>query len=143
MSITCRRIFIASGTALTPVSHARWTRFMEGEERVSYHADREVKTVEVTVEVDRRVIRRVVDVLPVRVPVDENGKISVAGLVDRAISRMPSVTAPRSIETAIAELQQDASYFWPLEARHWQRLSELLDLPVTALRRALHRRVEP
>jgi hypothetical protein len=140
MSITFR-IFIANGARLTPVSRARWTRLMEGEETVPYDANHEMKTIEVSVEVERRVMRRVVDVLPVRVPVDEVGKISIAGLVEPAINRMPSLTAPRTSETAIAELQRDASYFWPLEERHWQMLSQLLDLPVTALKRALHRKV--
>jgi hypothetical protein len=46
-------------------------------------------------------------VLPVRIPVDEDGKISIAGLVERAINMMPSLTAPRTSETAIAELQQE------------------------------------
>jgi hypothetical protein len=58
MSITCR-IFIANGVRLTPVPQARWTRLMEGEETVPYDANHEVRTLEVSVEVERRVIRRV------------------------------------------------------------------------------------
>jgi hypothetical protein len=136
------RFFIASETALTPVSQARWNRLMDGQEPVPHRQNREVKSIEVTVEIEHRTIRRVVRVLPVRMPVDEEGRLSVAALLERAMNRLPSFTAPPTIETAIAQLQQDASYFWPLAEQHWQLMSEHLELPVKVLKQALHRSPE-
>jgi hypothetical protein len=138
MSITFR-FFIATEAELTLMSRARWNRLVDGEEPVPHHHNQEAKTIEVTLDVERRVVRRVVRVLPVRMPVDEHGRMRTATLLERAVNRLASFTAPRTIETVIHQLQQDASYFWPLEERHWRRMSQLLDVPIAALKRALHR----
>jgi hypothetical protein len=133
------RFFIASEAGLEPVSQARWNRLMAGDEAVPYHDHCEAKTLEVSMAVEGHVIQRVLRVLPVRVPVDEEGRMNTGVLVERAMSRLPSFTVPPTMATVIAGLQQDASYFWPLEGRHWQRMSQLLDVPITELKRALHR----
>jgi hypothetical protein len=106
---------------------------MNGEEMLSDWAGREVKVLEVIVEVEGRTILRPIRVLPHRVPVGRDGKVSM-----RARWRVSDLLAPKTVETAIRELERDASYFWIPTELHWSALGHLLKLPVPELKRALN-----
>jgi hypothetical protein len=51
---------------LSRVPSARWSRLWRGTERWPERAGQDLEVVEVTLEVDRRVVRRLLRVLPVR-----------------------------------------------------------------------------
>ena len=138
MGITCRA-FIADNDHVLSIPLARWHRILEGKEILPQTADRELKTIEVVIEVERRVVRRAIRVLPIRMKADDRGRVDMDDLKRQAMERIPDPLAPRTIDAAIADLQRDASYFWPLVDSHWHDLSRLLALPVRSLKNALHR----
>jgi hypothetical protein len=133
------RLFIADDYGLTPMSQARWQRFMSGAERLPRFANRELKQVEALVEVEGREVRRAIRILPYRVPVGADGQANRKSLAARAMMALDNLTNKRSVERAIRELEQDASYFWVVTAIHWEALSRHLKLPVSELKAALYR----
>ena len=69
------RYFMADETGgLAAMSQARSYRILSGKESLSEYAGRDLKWVEVVVEVERRSIRRVLRVLPIRTNFDSTGR---------------------------------------------------------------------
>ena len=136
MGLSCR-VFIADDAGLAPVPQAKWFRIYGGQERLPAHANRELKMLEVVVEVDRRTVLRPIAVLPYRVTVDPRGLINRDAQHTRAMHALDDYMKPRTLESEIGKLQRDASYFWVPTDEHWRALGRTLKLPVDELKRAL------
>jgi len=95
-----------------------------------------VKTLSVTLEIERRLILRVVRILPIRVRTKDSGRVDLRAAKERMVAAMGDYINPQTDERAIARLQRDASYFWVPSEAHWLALSRLLGLPVDELKRA-------
>jgi hypothetical protein len=131
------RLFIASDADLAAVSQAKWMRIHRGQERLPQYAGREVRLLEAVVEVDHRVVLRPVAVLAYRVFVDRHGIIDRHAQHARFIDALHDYTKLRTMESEIAKLQRDASYFWVPTEEHWSMLGRALGLPVADLMRVL------
>ena len=122
---------------------ARWLRILRGEESLPQYAGRDIKSVEVVVEVERRVIRRVIRVLPTRITVGSDGRVDMRRTINQAMESVRSaIFEPMTVEKAIRDLEIDANRFWVLAESHWRRLSELLGVPRDDVRAALYREPE-
>lgn len=60
---------------LSPVPSARWWRLWRGTERWPERAGQDLEVLEVTLEVDHRVVRRLLRVLPIRLRVADGGRL--------------------------------------------------------------------
>jgi hypothetical protein len=131
--VTTLRYFIADETAgLVAMSQARSHRILSGRESLSEYAGRDLKWVEVVVEVERRAIRRVLRVLPFRITFDTNGRAKMT----LAMERISHAYKPPTVESLIRDLELDANYFWVLAESHWSKLSEALRVSVHDLKSA-------
>ena len=137
------RIFVGDDYGLTPVSQARWQRIMSGSELLPQFANRELRALEVVVEIDRRLVLRPIRVLPTLTKINASGKVDMPYHMAQAMERVSHSLKPPSVETAIRQLQLDASHFWVLTEMHWEMLSRLLKLPVNDLKQALHSAPHP
>jgi hypothetical protein len=138
--LTSLRYFIADDVGeLTAMPQARWHRIIQGKESLPQYAGRDIRYIEAVVEVERRVIRRVLRVLPIRMSVQSDGYIDVDRQMRRAMERMSSSLEPVTAEKAIRDLEIDANRFWILNESHWWKLSELLGVSVENLKAALYR----
>ena len=131
------RPFIATDAGISVVSQARWGRIHDGQEALPEYANRELRVLSVTVEVAGRLVLRPVSVLPYRVRVNGKGLIDRDALHVRAIHALDDYIGKVTIESEIAKLQRDASYFWVPSDEHWIALSRSLKLPVEALKSCL------
>jgi hypothetical protein len=131
--VTTLRYFIADETAgLAAMSQARSHRILSGKESLSEYAVRDLKWVEVVVEVERRAIRRVLRVLPFRITFDTNGRAKMMV----AMERISHAYKPPTVESLIRDLELDANYFWVLAESHWRKLREVLRVSVHDLKSA-------
>ncbi len=119
---------------LTRVPALRWSAFWDGEIPMPEWAGREVRAIELTLEVHRRHVQRVLRVLAHRMIVRSDGRHDV----DRELHRaMEVMSAAYDHADPIRELELDANRFWaPIEA-HLIRLAAATDLPVHEIKTAL------
>ena len=110
------RYFIAEdGGTLTRVPLAVYHRwFSEGEALPSHRAGRELRLLEVVLDVDRRRVVDVLRILPVRQHVRKDGRLDVRAAMQAALKRiaLPGYLGTRGPDALIEELQADANYFW-------------------------------
>jgi hypothetical protein len=131
------RYFIADETGgLAAMSQARSYRILSGKESLSEYAGRDLKWVEVVVEVERRAIRRVIRVLPFRITFDTSGRVE---MMRRGALALQRIFQPPTVESLIRDLEVDANYFWVVAESHWRKLSEVLRVSVQDLKSALYR----
>jgi hypothetical protein len=131
------RYFIADETGgLAAMSQARSYRILSGKESLSEYAGRDLKWVEVVVEVERRAIRRVIRVLPFRITFDTSGRVE---MMRRGALALRRIFQPPTVESLIRDLEVDANYFWVVAESHWRKLSEVLRVSVEDLKSALYR----
>lgn len=120
---------------LKRVPAVRWGAFWNGKIPMAQWAGREVRAIELALEVDRRRVQRVLRVLAHRMIVRSDGRPDV----DRELRRAMEVAASAVYDRAdpIRELELDANRFWiPIEA-HLIRLAVVTDLPVDEIKAAL------
>jgi hypothetical protein len=131
------RYFMADETGgLAAMSQARSYRILSGKESLSEYAGRDLKWVEVVVEVERRAIRRVIRVLPFRITFDTSGRVE---MMRRGALALQRIFQPTTVESLIRDLELDANYFWVVAESHWRKLSEVLRVSVQDLKSALYR----
>jgi hypothetical protein len=118
------------------MSQARSHRILSGRESLAEYAGRDLKWVEVVVEVERRAIRRVLRVLPFRITFDTNGRRIKTMRRALAMERISHAYKPATVESLIRDLELDANYFWVLAESHWRKLSEVLRVSVRDLKSA-------
>ena len=134
------RYFIADETGgLAAMSQARSHRILSGKGSMSEYAGRDLKWVEVVVEVERRTIRRVLRVLPFRITFDTSGQVDMMRRDTLAIERISHACKPPTVESLIRDLELDANYFWVLGESHWRKLSEVLRVSADDLKSTLYR----
>ena len=140
--MTTLRYFIADETGeLAAMSQARSNRILSGKGSLSEYAGRDLKWVEVVVEVERRAIRRVLRVLPFRITFDTNGRVKMMRRA-LAMERISHADKPPTVESLIRDLELDANYFWVLGESHWRKLSEVLRVSVDDLKSTLYREAD-
>jgi hypothetical protein len=138
--VTTLRYFIADETGeLAAMSQARSYRILSGKGSLSEYAGRDLKWVEVVVEVERRAIRRVLRVLPFRITFDTSGRVDMMRRDTLAMERIAHAYKPPTVESLIRDLELDANYFWVLGESHWRKLSEVLRVSVDDLKSTLYR----
>ncbi len=130
---------------LSRVPAARWYRLCEGKARITERAGEELKTLEVVLDVDRRVVQRVVRVLPFRMPVNPAGSFDRATHWHLAMERLGVGFDPTKTPTdsdVIRQLELDASYFWEPDAGHCAALARAVQVDVEDIARAMRRHVD-
>ena len=141
--MTTLRYFIADETdGLAAMSQARSYRILSGKGSLSEYAGRDLKWVEVVVEVERRAIRRVLRVLPFRITFDTSGRVDMMRREALARERIAHADKPPTVESLIRDLELDANYFWVLGESHWRKLSEVLRVSVDDLKSTLYREAD-
>jgi hypothetical protein len=116
---------------LRRVPAVRWSALWEGEIPMPESAGREVRAMEVALEVHRRRVRRVLRVLAHWMMVRSDGLHDA----DRELQQAVEVVA--AAHDPIRALELDANRFWvPIEA-HLVRLAAATDLPVHEIKAAL------
>jgi hypothetical protein len=136
--VTIRYFTVDASGGLAAMSQARWHRILSRKESLSEYAGRDLKWVEVVVEVERRSIRRVLRVLPIRTNFDSTGRADMMRRDAVALERISRSYKPPTTENLIRQLELDANYFWVLAETHWRKLSELLRVSVDDLKSALY-----
>jgi hypothetical protein len=119
---------------LKRVPAVRWSAFRNGEIPMPEWAGREVRAIELTLEVNRRRVQRVLRVLAHRMIARSDGLPDV----DRELYRtMEVLSAAHDRGDPIRKLELDANQFWvPIEA-HLSRLALATDLPVHEIKATL------
>ena len=111
------RYFMAEDDgALTRVPTARYRRWLfEGERLAADRAGRELRLLEVVLEVDRQYVVEVLHILPMRHLVREDGRIDVSVGTRAALKRLDILKRVRAGDTCaqIEQLEADANYFPP------------------------------
>jgi len=127
------RYFIAEDDgALTRVPTAKYHRwFSDGEALPPARAGRELRLLEVVVDVDRHSVMDVLRILPVRHLVRENRRLDASAAMRLALKRLDILGRVCAGDpwVQIAQLEVDANYFW-----------SPTDVQLTALGTALLRR---
>jgi hypothetical protein len=110
------RYFIAEDDgALTRVPTAKYHRwFFDGEALPPARAGRELRLLEVVVDVDRHSVMDVLRILPVRHLVRENGRLDASASMRLALKRLIILERVYAGDpwAQIAQLEVDANYFW-------------------------------
>jgi len=110
------RYFIAEDDgALTRVPTAKYHRwFFDGEPLPLARAGRELRLLEVVVDVDRHSVRDVLRILPIRHRARENGRLDAGAAIRRALKRLNILERVCAGDpwAQIAQLEADANYFW-------------------------------
>lgn len=116
---------------LKRVPAVRWSAFRNGQIPIAEWAGREVRAIELALEVNRRRVQRVLRVLAHRMIVSSDGLPDVDRELHRAMEVMWAAHDP------IRALELDANRFWvPIEA-HLIRLAGATELPVPEIKAAL------
>jgi len=119
---------------LKRVPSVRWSALWNGEIPMPEWAGREVRAIELMLEVNRRHVQRVLRVLAHRMIVRSDGLPDVERELRRAMEVM---WAAHDRVDPIRELELDANRFWvPIEA-HLIKLAGATDLPVHEIEAAL------
>jgi hypothetical protein len=87
MGYSYRPFIVTDSDQLIAIPQARWGRIHDGREPLPDHANRELRILQVVVEVARRVILRPLSVLPYRVTVNADGTLDHEAMMSRAITR--------------------------------------------------------
>jgi hypothetical protein len=127
---------------LSRVPSARWSRLWRGTERWPERAGQDLEVVEVTLEVDRRVVRRLLRVLPVRLSVAEDGRLDQeqhSRLALRRLGGMFREDRSSSLAELIGQLEADANYFWEPMSAELASLAERLGRTHPEVERAVYR----
>lgn len=138
MGVSTRRFVATASGRIEKISSARVTRvWLQGESWPEY-AGQELKMLEVSVEVDRTRVLRVLRVLPYRTRLDAQGRPDPGELwraqerIRRALGSY--IGRPPTIDERIAHLQADASYFWEPTDSEWSQAAVLLGVPAADLK---------
>jgi hypothetical protein len=116
---------------LERVPAVRWSAFRNGQLPIPEWAGRDVRAIELALEVRRRRVQRVLRALAHRMIVRSDGLPDVDRELRRAMEVMWAAHDP------IRALEVDANRFWvPIEA-HLIRLAGATDLPVHAIKATL------
>ena len=107
------RYFIAEDNGmLTRVPAVKYHRWLADDEAVpSERAARELKLLEVVIEVERRRVVGVLRILPVRHQADENGHLD-AGAAMRRAQKRADLLWRLDASAQIDQLEADANSFW-------------------------------
>jgi hypothetical protein len=123
---------------LKRVPAVRWGTFWNGEIPMAEWAGRELRAIELALEVDRRRVQRVLRVLAHRMIVRSDGRPDV----DRELRRAMEVAAAVYDRVdPIRELELDANRFWIPSDAHLIRLAVATDLAVDDIKEVLVPRV--
>ncbi len=140
MGIALRYVIAEESGRFARVPTARWDRAFHEKETLPEYAGQELKVIEVAVEVQGRVVKRVIRVLPFRIRVRPNGYLDIRGHAKLAVRRLSLFTEEVvNVEHEIAKLELDANYFWEPEQAHWRALSNLLEIPRSWLEQRIYR----
>ena len=132
MACTVWHFVVDEGTGdLKRVPAAHWSALWNGEIPMPEWAGREVRAIELALEVHHRRVQRVLRVLAHRMIVRSDGLHDADSELQRAIEMVWAAHDP------IRALELDASRFWvPIEA-HLIKLAGATDLPVHEIEAAL------
>ena len=125
---TATRYFIADERGgLSKISKVRWEGAFFRNERLLEYAGRELKMIDVTVEVHGHHTKRVLRILPTRVPILSDGGVDIDSVM-KICFRQAGLVSRRPVDPyqQIAKLEADANYFWELDLGHWRALSRML-----------------
>jgi hypothetical protein len=137
---TATRHFIADERGgLSKLSKVRWEGAFFRNERLLEYAGRDLKMIDVTVEVHGHHTERVLRILPTRVPILSDGRVDVEGFMKLSF-RQAGLVSRRPVDPyqQIAKLEADANYFWEMEVGHWRALSRMLGVPTRVLRELIY-----
>jgi hypothetical protein len=131
------RWFIAedNGT-VTRVPATTCARWFDGEALRAARAGRDLKLLEVVVNVDRRHVVGVLRILPFRQGVREDGRLDLSGAARLAMKRVDLLgpVDPADVAAQIERLEADANYFWwPTDGQLRALGTALLKRPSTSL----------
>jgi hypothetical protein len=124
------------------VPSARLSRLWRGTERWPERAGQDLEVVEITLEVDRRVVRRLLRVLPIRLSVADDGRLDQEQHSRLALRRLGCVfreDRSSSLAELIGQLEADANYFWEPTSAELASLAERLGRTHPEVERAVYR----
>ena len=127
---------------LSRVPSARWWRLWHGAERWPERAGQDLETLEVTLEVDHRVVIRLLRVLPVRLRVAADGRLDQEHHSRVAMRRLDTLfheDRPPSVTELIGQLEADANYFWEPTRAELAVLADRLGRTPPEVERAVYR----
>ena len=144
MGYSSRQFMATPSGRIEKVSFAKLHRIWFKNERWPEVAGQEVKMLEVSVEVDRTRVVRVLRVLPYRRSVDADGDIDRDRELHRGAERYDAylkrrLNRPTTMDAEIARLEADANYFWEPTESEWNQVAALLGVPVADLKASQHR----
>jgi hypothetical protein len=104
----------------------RMMRLWQGTHSLSERAGKELKLVQVALEVNRGAIRRVLSVVPRRIAVRPDGTLDTAAAMRQVMEELAERLTPARPDTperAIRRLERDANRFWDLDRAHTEALA--------------------
>lgn len=127
---------------LSRVPSARWWRLWRGSEHWPERAGQDLEMLEVTLEVNHRIVRRLLRVLPVRLRIAADGRLDQgqhSRLAMRRLDRLFHEDRPPSVAELIGQLEADANYFWEPTSAELAGLADRLGRTPPEVERAVYR----
>ena len=129
MGLSVRYFVAEDDGTVTRVPRARYQRWCFDDEALpATRAARELRVLEVVVEMDHHRVEDVLHILPFRHWVRDNGKLDASAAMRLAMKRCdllgPGVAA--DAQTLIEQLEADANYFWVPTDRELEALGTTL-----------------
>jgi len=129
MGLSVRYFVAEDDRTVTRVARARYQRwFSEDEALPAKRVGRELKLLEIVVEMDHHRVEDVLHILPFRHWVQSNGKLDASAAMRLAVKRF-DLLGPGSAadaRTVIDQLEADANYFWVPTDRELEALGAAL-----------------